>query len=102
MKKNKFKLLRQGILYDVIGMSTAFIPGIGPFLDIFWAPYAAKKMSDMYEGNTGKVAAAIVFLEEILPFTDFIPTFTLMWIYTFVFATAPKQTVQTIEVEVNE
>ena len=102
MKKNKFKLLRQGILYDVIGMSTAFIPGIGPFLDIFWAPYAAKKMSDMYEGNTGKVAAAIVFLEEILPFTDFIPPFTLMWIYTFVFATAPKQTVQTIEVEVNE
>ena len=102
MKKNKFKLLRQGILYDVIGMSTAFIPGIGPFLDIFWAPYAAKKMSDMYEGNTGKVAAAIVFLEEILPFTDFIPTFTLMWIYTFVFATAPKQTVLTIEVEVNE
>ncbi|AVI52084.1 hypothetical protein C5O00_13335 [Pukyongia salina] len=102
MKKNKLKLLRQGILYDVIGMSTAFIPGIGPFLDIFWAPYAAKKMSDMYEGNTGKVAAAIVFLEEILPFTDFIPTFTLMWIYTFVFASAPKQTVQTIEVEVNE
>ncbi|KAA3624406.1 MAG: hypothetical protein DWP94_03585 [Flavobacterium sp.] len=102
MKRNKFKLLRQGLLFDAIGMTTAFIPVVGPFLDIFWAPYAAKKMSDMYEGNTGKVAAAIVFLEEILPFTDFIPTFTLMWIYTFVFATTPKPAVQTIEVEVNE
>jgi hypothetical protein len=102
MKKHKFKLLRQGILYDAIGMTTAFIPGIGPFLDIFWAPYAAKKMTDMYQGNTGKIAAAIVFIEEILPFTDFVPTFTLMWIYTFVFAPAPKSAMQTIEVEVNE
>ncbi|MBT8262373.1 MAG: hypothetical protein KJO05_06095 [Bacteroidia bacterium] len=102
MKKIKYKLLRQGILYDAIGMTTAFIPGIGPFLDIFWAPYAAKKMSDMYQGNTGKIAAVIVFLEEILPFTDFIPTFTLMWIYTYVLSPAPKPVVQTIEVEVNE
>ena len=102
MKKNKYKLLRQGLLYDAIGMSTAFIPGIGPFLDIIWAPYAAKKMTDMYEGNTGKIAAVVVFLEEILPFTDFVPTFTLMWIYTHVFAPTPKQEVQTIEVEINE
>jgi hypothetical protein len=102
MKKIKYKLLRQGILYDAIGMTTAFIPVIGPFLDIFWAPYAAKKMSDMYKGNTGKIAAAIVFLEEILPFTDFVPTFTLMWIYTFVLSPAPRPVVQTIEVKVNE
>ncbi len=102
MKKIKYKLLRQGILYDVIGMTTAFIPVIGPFLDLFWAPYAAKKMSDMYQGNTGKIAAAIVFVEEILPFTDFVPTFTLMWIYTYVIAPAPKQAVQTIEVTVND
>jgi hypothetical protein len=83
-------------------MATAFIPGVGPFLDIIWAPYAAKKMTEMYEGNTGKIAAVVVFLEEILPFTDFIPTFTLMWIYSYVFAAAPKQQVQTIEVEINE
>ncbi|MDC8003982.1 hypothetical protein POV27_07950 [Aureisphaera galaxeae] len=101
MKKDKYKLLRRGVLYDLVGAATYFIPVVGPFLDIVWAPYAAKKMSEMYEGNTGKIASVIVFLEEILPFTDFIPTFTLMWLYTFVFAKADKA-VQTIEVEVNE
>jgi hypothetical protein len=25
----------------------------------------------------------ITFLEEILPFSDFIPTFTLTWIYNY-------------------
>lgn len=100
MKKTKFKILRQSILFDAVGMATAFIPVVGPFLDIVWAPYAAKKMTDMYKGNTGKIAAVIVFLEEILPFTDFIPTFTLMWIYTYVIVGETKQDLQPIEVEV--
>lgn len=102
MKNTKYKLLRKGILYDVIGMSTAFIPVVGPFLDIVWAPFAAKKMSDMYKGNEGKLASIIVFLEEILPFSDFIPTFTLMWLYTFVWKKQEEPFFQTIEVEVNE
>ncbi len=101
MKFNKYKLLRKGILYDLVGMSTLLIPFLGPFLDIIWAPIAAKKMGEMYKGNTGKIASWIVFIEEILPFTDFVPTFTLMWIYTFVFAprfesTTDKPSVQTI------
>lgn len=102
MKNNKHRLLRKGIIYDLVGMSTVFIPLIGPFLDILWAPYAAKKMGDMYEGNTGKIASWIVFIEEILPFTDFVPTFTLMWLYTFVFSSEKKKDMQVIEVEVNE
>lgn len=102
MKKNKYKLLRTGILMDLAGMVTMFIPLIGPFLDILWAPYAAKKMSEMYDGNQGKIASAIVFIEEILPGLDFIPTFTLMWIYTFVFSKQTDVEPQTIEVEINE
>lgn len=84
MKKLKNKLLVKGLVYDAIGMSTYAIPVVGPFLDILWAPYAAKKMSEMYPGRKGKIASVIVFLEEILPGTDIIPTFTLMWLYTFV------------------
>ena len=102
MKNTKYKLLRKGILYDLIGMSTTFIPVVGPFLDIVWAPFAAKKMSDMYKGNEGKLASVIVFIEEILPFSDFIPTFTLMWLYTFVWKKQEEPFLQTIEVEVNE
>jgi len=103
MKDEKYKLLRKGLLMDAAGMVTMFIPLVGPFLDILWAPYAAKQMSEMYEGDTGKIATAIVFIEELLPGFDFIPTFTLMWLYTFVFSgKAKKAEPQTIEVEVNE
>lgn len=100
MKDEKYKLLRQGILYDLIGMSTMAIPVVGPFLDMIWAPLAAKQMSKMYKGNEGKLASVVVFLEEILPFTDVVPTFTLMWLYTFVWKKQPTQ--QTIEIRVDE
>lgn len=101
MKNPKYKLLRKGILYDLIGMSSMLIPVIGPFLDILWAPFAAKKMSEMYEGNQGKIASIIVFIEEILLISDFIPTFTLMWLYTFVLAPKKNPIVKTVEVEIS-
>ena len=101
MQDSKYKLLRRGIIYDAVGMLTMAIPVIGPFLDILWAPYAAKKMADMYEGKEGRIASWIVFIEEILPMTDVIPTFTLMWLYTFVWK-GEKQRMQPIEVEINE
>ena len=84
MRNPKNKLLIKGLVYDGIGMATYAVPFVGPFLDVLWAPYAAKLMSKMYPGKKGKIASAIVFLEEILPGTDGIPTFTLMWLYTFV------------------
>ncbi|WP_405206852.1 hypothetical protein [Aquimarina sp. LLG6339-5] len=84
MKKNKYKLLKKGIVYDLIGMASMVIPVVGPFLDIIWAPYAAKQMLDMYPGKKGKIASVITFIEEIIPGTDIIPSFTIMWLYTFV------------------
>ena len=96
MKKTTKNSLLKSIVFDLIGMATMFIPVVGPFLDIAWAPFAAKKMNDMYPGTKGKIASVIVFIEEILPWTDFVPTFTIMWIYTYVFST--QKTSQTIEV----
>ncbi len=81
---NKSILLRRGLIYDAIGMASLFIPVFGSLLDILWAPYAAKKMREMYDGREGKIASVIVFIEELFPIIDFIPTFTLMWLYTFV------------------
>jgi hypothetical protein len=102
MKSTKNKLFRSGLLYDVIGMSTMFIPFVGPFIDLLWAPFAAKKMSEMYDGTEGKIASVIVFIEELLPGLDFIPTFTLMWLYTFVWKKQKTDFTQPIEVEINE
>jgi len=87
--KNKFKKLWLGVLFDAFGyVSFAF-----PLVDIVWAPLAAYLMTKMYDGKKGKIAAAVTFIEEALPFLDVIPTFTLMWLYTYVFE---KKTVTTI------
>lgn len=86
MKSQKYKLLRTGLLYDAVGMLTMAIPVVGPFLDMIWAPISAKKMMEMYPGKKGKIMAVFSFLEEILPFTDVIPTFTIMWLYTYVWS----------------
>lgn len=91
MKTQKQKFLIRGIIYDLIGMVTYAIPGIGPFLDILWAPFAAKEMKQMYSGKEGTIAAVVVFIEELLPFTDAVPTFTLMWLYTFVWKKKPSK-----------
>jgi hypothetical protein len=82
---NKTAKLILGILFDFIGMLSYLIPGIAETLDIVWAPISGFLLVAMYKGCTGKVAGIIGFLEEILPFTDVIPTFTLTWIYQYIF-----------------
>ena len=84
-KDNSAQKLLLGLLFDAIGMLTFTIPGIGEFGDIIWAPIAAFLMSRMYKGRVGKVASVLTFIEEIIPFTDIIPSFTITWIYTYVF-----------------
>ncbi|QTE22980.1 hypothetical protein [Polaribacter cellanae] len=74
---NKYKKLVASLVLDAIG----FIPFL-PF-DLFWAPLSGYFMTKMYKGKEGKIAGVISFVEEILPF-DFIPTFTLMWLYSYV------------------
>ncbi|MBZ9728962.1 hypothetical protein LB467_04625 [Salegentibacter sp. JZCK2] len=102
MKLLKDRLFIKGLVYDAIGMASMAIPVVGPFLDILWAPYAAKKMTEMYPGKKGKVASVIVFIEEILPGTDIIPTFTLMYFYTFIWSKKKQPKEQVIEVEIIE
>ncbi|MFT5249507.1 MAG: hypothetical protein ACI93P_001233 [bacterium] len=102
MKINKNKLLLRGIILDLIGMSTMLIPIAGTLVDLIWAPYAAKQMNDMYDGKKGKIASIIVFIEEILPGLDFIPTFTLMWLYTFVWKKPPQMQPIIIEVDLKD
>lgn len=80
---NKTRDLVLGILFDAIGMLSFTFPFIGEFSDVIWAPLAGFLMTWMYKGTIGKVGGTIAFLEEILPFTDFIPTFTLTWVYTY-------------------
>lgn len=91
------KLLFKGILFDLVGMVSYLFPVVGPFLDLIWAPFAASQMTKMYPGTKGKVAGVIVFLEELSPGIDIIPTFTLTWLYVFIFKenNAPTESIET-------
>ena len=83
MKEKRIKYLLLGILFDAIGMVSFVLPGIGEFSDIIWAPIAGWLMTRMYKGRIGQAAGVVTFIEELLPGLDFIPTFTIMWIYTY-------------------
>lgn len=88
---DKYKKLALSLVFDAIG----FVP----FLDVVWAPFSAYLMTKMYKGKEGKIAAVISFIEEALPFLDVMPTFTLMWVYTYVFKSeAAEKIKKTIEV----
>lgn len=82
-KNNRTRDLVLSLLFDVIGMMSFSIPFIGEFLDIIWAPLSGFIMVWMYKGSMGKVAGLVSFIEEIFPVTDIIPSFTLMWFYTY-------------------
>ena len=82
-ENTKNKKLVLGILFDAIGMASYVIPGLAEYIDVVWAPLAGFLMTKMYNGRVGKLAGFLTFLEEIIPFTDIIPSFTITWIYTY-------------------
>lgn len=86
VEDNKMRKLLIGLLLDGIGMISFSIPFLGEFSDVIWAPIAAFIMSRMYKGRVGRVASILTFVEEIIPFTDVIPSFTITWIYTYFFS----------------
>jgi len=67
------------ILMDVVGYATYAIPGLGEFADILWAPISSIIFMVTFGGMKGVLGGVGNFVEEILPGTDFIPSFTIMW-----------------------
>lgn len=82
--KYKWRNLVLGLLFDLMGKLSFAIPGIGEFSDIIWAPVAKYLMQWMYKGRVAKTMSWVVAIEELLPFTDVVPSFTIMWFYTYV------------------
>ena len=71
------------IIMDVIGYASFALPGLGEFSDIVWAPISAFIFYKTFGGAKGAFGGLFNFAEEILPFTDFIPTFTIMWAWQY-------------------
>ena len=67
------------LFMDLIGMASYFIPAIAEFGDLVWAPISAFIFYQMFGGRFGLIGGVLNFLEEIIPFTDIIPSFTIAW-----------------------
>jgi len=67
------------IVMDLIGYFSYAVPFLGEFLDLVWAPISAVIFFFTFGGWKGALGGIGNFIEEILPGTDFIPSFTIMW-----------------------
>jgi hypothetical protein len=71
------------IVMDIIGYATFTLPVLGEFADVVWAPISAFIFYKTFGGWRGALGGIFNFAEEILPFTDFIPTFTISWLVQY-------------------
>lgn len=93
MFQSKRSKLIIGIILDLIGMAS--IPlGITEVLDVIWAPFSGYLMTRLYPGKAGVAAGIINTVEELLPGMDIIPSFTIMWCYTYLIK-SKKQVINT-------
>jgi hypothetical protein len=83
-KSDKKTKLILSLIFDGIGMFTYLVPVFAESLDIIWAPISGLLLVIMYKGTVGKIAGLFGAIEELIPFTDIIPTFTITWFYTYV------------------
>ena len=64
---------------DIVGYATYAIPFLGEFADILWAPISSVIFMSTFGVWKGALGGFGNCLEELLPGTDFIPSFTIMW-----------------------
>ena len=64
---------------DLLGYATFAVPFFGEFFDLIWAPISAMIYWKTFSGFKGFFGGGFAFLEELLPGTDIIPTFTITW-----------------------
>ncbi len=70
------------LLFDAVGSLSYLLPAVGEWTDVIWAPISAFLFYRLFGGKTGKVGAVVSFVEELFPFIDIIPTFTIGYICT--------------------
>ena len=74
------------VLVDAAGDASELIPFLGEFTDVGFAPVEAGLIKVLFNSNA---LAAIGFAEEILPFTDIVPTMTISWALKNLWPTTP-------------
>lgn len=83
-KRDKKTKLILSLIFDGIGMLSYIVPVFAESLDVIWAPISGLLLVIMYKGSVGKIAGLFGIVEELIPLTDIIPTFTITWFYTYI------------------
>ena len=83
-EKRRNTLLPICLLMDIIGMFTYAIPGLGEAADFIWAPISGALYYNLFKGKIGFFGGSFAFIEELMPGTDVIPSFTITWLLKFI------------------
>jgi hypothetical protein len=71
------------LLIDAIGSASYLVPVVGEITDVGWAPVQMILLMALYENDNSKDSLEwlkyVSFVEEIMPFTDIVPTATIGW-----------------------
>lgn len=70
------------LLIDLVGSSSYLLPIVGEGLDVAWAPMQTVLIMAMYDPTSPNLKY-VSFVEEVLPFTDIVPTATIGWACEF-------------------
>lgn len=82
MPQDMMGKLVASLVIDFIGSSSYLLPGVGEAFDLAWAPTQTVLIMAMYDSSMPSLKY-ISFIEEIIPFTDLLPSATLGWVRTY-------------------
>jgi hypothetical protein len=71
---------------DLAGDASELVPFLGEFTDVVYAPVEAALLVGLFKSN---LIGGLGFIEEILPFTDVVPTFCIGWCLQNLWPTTP-------------
>ena len=74
--------LLTSLLIDLIGSSSYLLPIVGEGFDLAWAPLQTVFIMAMYDTVSPNLKY-VSFMEEIMPFTDVVPSATIGWLMEF-------------------
>lgn len=78
---NKLPSLLFCLVMDAIGCLTYMVPWFAEVADVVWAPLSSYLLYRWFGGKVGIAGGIINFIEEAFPGLDFVPTFTLTWVW---------------------
>lgn len=80
--RTKYFKLISVIVVDLVGFSSYIIPVFGEGVDMIWGPISGLLIFLLFPHR--KRMAILGAVEELIPFTDFVPTACIAWILDYV------------------